>query len=323
MRAVLFRFLFLTFLAVSLFSCKDEPDITKIPDICFNTQVLPVFQTNCAYSGCHDNNFDEGIVLTDYDNILNAGIKPGDTKNSIVYQSVIRNYGLYMPPKNPLSMQQRQIIEVWIIQGAKNVVCTDTTSPPPPLSDKVCFNQDILPILLSNCAITGCHDAITHQSNLNMSNYASLMAGENLVVPFQPDNSKLYTSVLQGNEEFMPPPPKTPLSQQQIDLIRKWITEGATNDNSCGCDTVNVTYTNIISPIIVNSCKGCHSGSTPSGGINLSSYNDVKTQMDNGKLWASINLTTGQPKAMPPGGKLTDCKIKQIRIWKDAGAPNN
>jgi hypothetical protein len=306
-------------------SCNKQPDISNIPDICFNTQVLPIFQTNCSYSGCHDINFGEGIVLTNYDNIYNAGIKPGDPKKSLIYKVTTENYGNYMPPKNPLSAQQRQIIEVWILQGAKNTICNDTTTPNDtiPISDKLCFNQDILPILLSNCAISGCHDAITHQENINLSNYSSLMAINEMVIPNNPNNSKLIQSISPGAEEFMPPSPMTPLSQNQIDLLKRWINEGATNDNSCICDTVNITFTNVISPIISNSCKGCHSGSTPSGGITLILYNDIKAQIDNGKLWTSINLNTGQPKAMPPGGKLSNCKISQIRIWKDAGAPNN
>jgi hypothetical protein len=306
-------------------SCNKQPDISNVPDICFNTQVLPIFQTNCAISGCHDINFGDGIVLTNYDNIYNAGIKPGDPKKSLIYNVTTENYGNYMPPKNPLSIQQRQIIEVWILQGAKNTICNDTTTPndTTPISDKLCFNQDILPILLSNCAISGCHDAITHQENINLSNYSSLMAINEMVIPNNPNNSKLIQSVSPGAEELMPPSPMAPLSQNQIDLLKRWINEGATNDNSCICDTVNITFTNVISPIISNSCKGCHSGSTPSGGIILISYNDIKAQVDNGKLWTSINLNTGQPKAMPPGGKLTNCKISQIRIWKDAGAPNN
>lgn len=322
MKFIFIRILFVFSMLFYLISCNKQPDISKIPDICFNTQVLPIFQNNCAMSSCHDVHFEDGIILTNYDNIYNAGIKPGDPKNSLIYKVITENYGNYMPPQNPLTLQQRQIIEIWIMQGAKNTIC-DTTHDSIIPSDKLCFNQDILPILLSNCAISGCHDAITHQENMNLSTYSSLMSINGMVIPNNPNNSKLIQTISPGAEELMPPSPMAPLSQNQIDLLKRWINEGATNDNSCNCDTSNITYTNVISPIISNSCKGCHSGSTPSGGIALISYNDVKAQIDNGKLWTSINLNTGQPKAMPPGGKLTNCKISQIRIWKDAGAPNN
>ena len=70
MRFILITVLFLTMTLFVIFSCKKQPDISNIPDICFNTQVLPIFQTNCAISGCHNSNFERGIRLTDYENII-------------------------------------------------------------------------------------------------------------------------------------------------------------------------------------------------------------------------------------------------------------
>jgi hypothetical protein len=96
------------------------------------------------------------------------------------------------------------------------------------------------------------------------------------------------------------------------------------------CDTTNVTYNGTIKPLLQNSCIGCHNASSAGGGYNLTSYaNDASGNMGvqssalNGSLSGSVNHT-GSFSHMPKGGsKLPQCKLDQIRIWVDVGAPNN
>jgi len=46
--------------------------------------------------------------------------------------------------------------------------------------------------------------------------------------------------------------------------------------------------------------------------------------VNNGKLWNSINHLSGPSKAMPNSStKLSACNLRQIKIWIDAGAPQN
>ena len=87
------------------------------------------------------------------------------------------------------------------------------------------------------------------------------------------------------------------------------------------CDTTNVTYSVTISSIMNNYCTSCHSGSVPSGGISLTSYQGVQTVAANGMLMKAIN-GTGVPK-MPPSGSLPLCRVSQIEIWIRNGMPNN
>jgi hypothetical protein len=90
-----------------------------------------------------------------------------------------------------------------------------------------------------------------------------------------------------------------------------------------GCDTLSVTYSNHIAPIMKAQCTSCHAGSSPSGGIALNTYDAVKKSADNGKLYGSINHSPSY-SPMPKGkDKLPDCQIKQVKIWIDNGAPNN
>lgn len=94
--------------------------------------------------------------------------------------------------------------------------------------------------------------------------------------------------------------------------------------NTACTDTVSpVIYDVAISKILNDNCISCHSGSSPSGGVLLNSYTNVKTLVDNGQLIGSI-LHTGAftgSKAMPPGGSLSDCGINTIKKWIANQAP--
>ncbi len=89
------------------------------------------------------------------------------------------------------------------------------------------------------------------------------------------------------------------------------------------CDTITVTYTNVISPILSANCKGCHGGSNPADGIDFSSYSVVKKYVDNGDLYAAITHTSGYPAMPRNNDKLSDCIISKFRTWILAGAPDN
>ena len=193
---------------------------------------------------------------------------------------------------------------------------SDTCSP-----DTVYFVNDVLPIIRSNCAQSGCHDEITHKEGVVLTNYDAIMqTGE--VRAGKPSSSKLYEVLNKTGEEKMPPPPAS-LTAEQKNAIRLWILQGAKN-NFCQntCDTSNVTYSANIWPIMELTCKGCHSGAAPSGGVSITNYTTVKALVDNGKLDGTINHRSGY-SAMPPGGSVTNCAKAQIRLWIDAGAPNN
>jgi hypothetical protein len=92
---------------------------------------------------------------------------------------------------------------------------------------------------------------------------------------------------------------------------------------SAACDTTNVTFSGTIKPLLSDNCYACHSNSNaPSFGnnIRLENYNDVNSmliRMVNSVSW------TGYENMPKNGNKLSDCKIKEILIWQQNGAPNN
>ena len=201
------------------------------------------------------------------------------------------------------------------------------TSGVPCDPNTVYFNIDILPILKSNCAFSGCHNAATAQDGVILESYESTMQTAD-VEPFDLDGGKLYEVITEDDEDKrMPQPPNAPLTSDQINLIAKWILQGAKNlecdPNSGGCDTENVSFSGFVQPVIQNSCQGCHSGNSPSGDIDLTNYQNIKVVADNGRLFGAISWANGFEN-MPQGGdQLPQCTIDKIKSWIDAGAPNN
>lgn len=310
-------------ITVSLFfSCRHETDgLDELPKICFQTQVLPIFQSSCGISGCHDESTAEaGYVLRDYAGIM-KGVNAGNPDKSEVYSVLINLWSdEMMPPNQPLSIENRSIIRLWIEQGAKNNSCNDTSGTP---AKRACFERDILPVLQSSCALSGCHDQATAEEGYNYTSYASTM--NKGVNEGNPNSSKLYEVLVEDNpEDRMPPTPYNRLPQAQIDSIYNWISYGALNETceTTTCNLTNITYNATITPILQTHCIGCHSGSSPSGSINLSVYSEIQTIAGNGRLMGAVKR---QPlySPMPPAGTLPTCKINQLESWVTAGAPNN
>ena len=115
--------------------------------------------------------------------------------------------------------------------------------------DSVYFVSEIMPIIASNCAMSGCHDAVTHAEGVNLTSYARILK---YVTPGNASNSELYSVIVTSNSgRRMPPPPRSPLTAAQIAKIQKWINQGARN-NSCsgGCDTTQFAYSAVIKPML-------------------------------------------------------------------------
>ena len=92
------------------------------------------------------------------------------------------------------------------------------------------------------------------------------------------------------------------------------------------CDTLNVTYSASIVPVLQNNCLSCHGNNTAAafgGNIRLENYADVKVRVDDHRLYGAIAYESGY-SPMPQGApQLSDCILATFRIWIDAGAPNN
>jgi hypothetical protein len=311
-------------ISVLAVSCRHEAVLDQnLPEICFERDVLPIFRTSCSITGCHDGTGESNYVFNNYLDIKNS-VVPGKPEESPSYQAVITSFGeKRMPPDRPLSLENRTIIRLWILQGANPTSCQDPSEQPPGyVNPRACFQRDILPSLVSGCATTGCHDAATHEEGYTFVSFSTTMRA---VSPGNPGGSKLYEVITAPDNEDnrMPPPPLPRLPKAVIDSIAAWIGYGAP-DEFCGevCDTINpVTFSGVLWPVIQTSCLGCHGATSPGGSVRLTNYSDVAAVASSGVLMNALK-GNGVPK-MPPAGSFSACRIRQFELWIKNGYPNN
>jgi Planctomycete cytochrome C len=207
--------------------------------------------------------------------------------------------------------------------GDGNPPKTGTCDP-----DTVYFQNDILPLLSSNCAGTNCHDTKSAQGGVILDNYDNIITtGE--IKPGQPTDNSIYETVTSSDSNTLMPPPATGLvfNQDQIDMITKWISQGALN-NACDetggiCDSLNMSFKDDIFPLMKKSCVGCHSGTKPQGGIDLSTYNNIFLYVNSGSLLGSIERKPGYVAMPYKQQKWNDCYIAMVRNWILEGAQDN
>ncbi len=193
--------------------------------------------------------------------------------------------------------------------------------------DIVYFERDVLPILRSNCAKSGCHDATSHKEDIILDNFQNVMDSR-IVEPFDLGDSDLYEVITETDpDKRMPEPPNQKLNPNQIAVIAKWIEQGAVSlscdDPDMPCDVENVSYTAFVVPLLTSNCIGCHSGGSPSGNIALNSHAAVQTVALNGRLLGAITWANGFQQMPQGSGKLSECNIDKIKAWINNGAPNN
>lgn len=81
-----------------------------------------------------------------------------------------------------------------------------------------------------------------------------------------------------------------------------------------------VTYSSDVQNIMFNSCITCHGGAVPSAGLDLSSYQSVKTSAEFGSLIQRMNNAANP---MPPNGLLSPQTRQIMDKWVQDGFPEN
>lgn len=118
---------------------------------------------------------------------------------------------------------------------------TDPGPVEPPPDPTATLSRIQTQIFTPTCAVAGCHFSFAAQlelsltpgqSHANLVNRPSMqIATLNRVTPFDPDNSYLYRKITGRNiTGDRMPQASSPLSDEQIQLIRHWIRRGAPND---------------------------------------------------------------------------------------------
>lgn len=307
--------LYLLVISLLFISCNDDCEISDNNN-----------QEQTYYFGILNNDFsiDESssatisVELIDTSNILSSNEIIWDINTNYVTFSNIDNFNIVL---SALEVNKDETI---LVKAFPKLDPTNIDSIYVTIKNKVtivdtsiCFERDILPIFVSNCAMSGCHVGNRPPDGLRLDNYNSIMKE---IKPYDPNDSEIFEVITSNkSDKVMPPPPYSKLSSNQISLIKRWIEEGAKNTecNDTDCDLSNVTYSNTIQVIIQNNCVGCHNDNLKSGNLNLSTQELVKNSINSGKLISAIEQTAGIK--MPPSYKLEQCDIDRIKKWAEEG----
>ena len=107
------------------------------------------------------------------------------------------------------------------------------------LAKPVSFHKDIRPLFQANC--NGCHQPAKVKGKYIMTDFAALLkggdSGEPAIVPGKPDESHLVEQVTPNEKgEYEMPKGKNakPLHETEIELLSRWIGEGAKDDSPEG-----------------------------------------------------------------------------------------
>jgi hypothetical protein len=123
----LFKVCTLLLILASIYSCsydqhlpEEEPVVTD--SVFFADDILPIFNTSCNTSGCHNS----GGVAPDlspgkaYNSLISGGyLNIASPDNSELLQWMRGNRGLNMPLTGP-DAEYNSLVLAWITQGAKN-----------------------------------------------------------------------------------------------------------------------------------------------------------------------------------------------------------
>ncbi|MCA9218555.1 MAG: DUF1553 domain-containing protein [Planctomycetales bacterium] len=98
------------------------------------------------------------------------------------------------------------------------------------VAQDVDFARDVQPIFAKHCV--ACHGPGEAEGGLQITDQASVFgeldSGEVAVVGGKPDESELLARITSDDEDTRMPPEGKPLSAKQIDVIQRWIAQGAT-----------------------------------------------------------------------------------------------
>jgi len=228
-----------------------------------------------------------------------------------------------------------------------------TPDTPKPAATGVSFTKQVAPILVNRCG--KCH-VNKSSGDLSIATYNALMKGHPdagvIIFKGDPIGSRLI-EVIEGRE--MPPNGNFP--KPELDVLKKWITEGAKFDGdspqtslarlvpaseqpemvkveikpATGNETVS--FARHVAPVLAQNCAGCHINPQPQarGGLNFTTFAGLMQGGDGGAAVMAGNGAqslliqklkgTAGGQQMPVGrGPLPATTIAKIEKWIDEGA---
>ncbi len=255
--------------------------------------------------------------------------------------------GIELPELKPLAALAA-MAEPKTPAGAKPAPGVPATAP-----GEVSFTKQVVPIITSRCG--GCH--VNKASGMfSMATYAALMKGPPAgLVIFKGDGKGSVLMEKIDDAEMPPNGQKIPAAE--IEVLRKWITEGAKFDGADPAANITalatagtptpmpaapmvqqatgketVSFAKDIAPVLAANCTGCHGTNRPRENFSVNTFESLLKGGD-----AGVNILPGKPgdsllikklKGTAADGQrmplnqpaLADAVIAKFEKWIEEGA---
>lgn len=173
-----------------------------------------------------------------------------------------------------------------------------------------------------------CHSPPSAAAGIRLDSYSVTLSQSDLVIAGQPEISRLYRSIATG---FMPP--SSPLQPERVELLRRWIAEGAVENSTQRLptpeppanpdpppDELPLVLDTVYQVILTPHCISCHKPGGFAGFLDLTQPEAVMGLVVAGQPDSSFLYTVMASGAMPPSGTLDPEKIELVRQWISQGA---
>jgi formylglycine-generating enzyme required for sulfatase activity len=205
--------------------------------------------------------------------------------------------------------------------------------------ERIDFLKQVKPLLEGAC--THCHGAKEDKGDFRMHTREDMMKGNENgpgLTPKDLTKSAIYTTlILPADDDMVMPPTKSGLLEKsQIEVIKKWIEQGA--DWPAGItleETPRADFVKNIQPILEENCVSCHTPEKHKGDWILTSKkeafetgenapNIVPFDLAKSAIYTLAALDADDDDLMPPvksGGPLKREQITMLKLWIEQGAP--
>jgi formylglycine-generating enzyme required for sulfatase activity len=141
--------------------------------------------------------------------------------------------------------------------------------------------------------------------------------------------------ILPADHEQAMPPGGPRLDESQIDVVKQWISEGATWPKESKLQQKQrVDFVEHVQPILEMNCLSCHSGDAPEGDFDMTTVQSaqetganppsfVPFRPDKSSIYTLTTVANDDATLMPPvdqGGPLKKEDIETLRLWIEQGA---
>ncbi len=200
----------------------------------------------------------------------------------------------------------------------------EPAKPEPTKPAAVSYHRDVRPIFQAKCQ--GCHQPAKAGGSLDMTAFKSLLKGGDSelasVVPGKPDDSHLVELITPTDGEAAMPQGQKPLETSEIEIIRRWIAEGAIDDTpASAARVVDAAHPPVYNgPPVITSIDWSPDGSL----LAIAGFHEVLLyKADGSGLVARLIGMSERIESIrfsPDGGKLAvtggrPAQMGEVQIW--------